>query len=192
LIIEPARRFLAATLIVVALFLDHAAVPAYSTPQTADCQAPVWGDEAAAFETRLEAYVALRAQLETALQARGHALAVRIRTARAQAKQGDMLTPALSVEIRKSFRREINPHTWQVIMDDNPGELPSQVNDEYREGQPLATMPPNMLAALPKLPKDIEYRFIDRHLVLLDTRSMIILDRIPYAIRYADSQNACR
>jgi hypothetical protein len=192
MVITSARALLATTAIVVALFLDHAGVRAQSTPRTADCQAPAWGNEPAAFEARLEAYVALRTQLETSLQARGRALAERIRTARAEAKQGDLLTPALSVEIRKSLRRELNAHVWKVIMDDNPGELPSQVNDEYREGQPLSTMPSNMLAALPKLPRDIEYRFIERHLVLLDTRAKIILDRIPYAIQYADSQRSCR
>lgn len=181
-----------AVLVTFAAVLLLASGPAHAMPQTADCRPPVWGGVVPAFETRLEAYVALRTQLETTQRARGHALAERIWAARAQAKQGDLLTPALSVEIRRSLRRELNAQTWKVIMDDNPGELPSQVNDEYREGQPLATMPANMLAALPKLPADIEYRFIERHLVLLDTRAKIILDRIPYAIRYADSQKSCR
>ena len=182
MILKSVSAFLVATIIVAAPVRD----------QAADCQAPVWSDEmVAAFGTRLEAYVALRARLEAAGSSR-QPLAERIRSARAQAKQGDMLTPALSVEIRKSLRRELTAQTWKVIMDDNPGELPSQVDDEYREGQPLSTMPPNMLAALPKLPRDIEYRFIDRHLVLLDTRAYVILDRIPYAIRYSDSQSSCR
>lgn len=202
--ITTARALFASSLIAVAAVLNPVQPRAQSPQEAADCQAPVWGHEVAAFDTRLEAYATLRAQLERTLggrapaedpasvAARRHALAERIRSARAQARQGDLLTPALSLEIRRSLRREITPHTWQVIMDDNPGELPSMVNDEYRDGQPLATMPPNMLAALPKLPSDIEYRFVDRHLVLLDTRAKIILDRIPYAIRLSDSQHSCR
>jgi hypothetical protein len=162
-------------------------------PQNPGCEAPVWGNEATAFAVRIDAYVALRDKLEAGLpRPASHALAERIRAARAKAKQGDLLTPALSLEIQKSLRREIDPHTWKVIMDDNPGELPSQVNDEYREGQPLSTMPPNILAALPKLSEDIEYRFVERHLILLDTRAKMILDRIPYAIRYSGSQQSCR
>ena len=43
-------------------------------------------------------------------------------------------------------------------------------------------MPINILAALPKLPDDIEYRFLGRHLVLHDTRANMILDRIPCAV----------
>jgi hypothetical protein len=153
----------------------------------------VWGDQVTTFTSRLEAYVALRNQLETGLpRPASHALAERIRAARAKARQGDLLTPALSLEIQKSLRREIDAHTWKVIMDDNPGEIPSQVNDEYKEGKPLATMPPNILAALPRLPADIEYRFVDRHLILLDSRAKMILDRIPYAIRDPGGEQSCR
>ena len=47
-------------------------------------------------------------------------------------------------------------------------------------------MPPNILARLPSLPDDIQYRFLGRHLILLDTRASVILDRIPYAIQCAD------
>lgn len=60
------------------------------------------------------------------------------------------------------------------------------------EGRPLSTMPPNLLAALPPLPRDIQYRFVERHLILLDTRTKLILDRIPYAIRASEIAPACR
>jgi hypothetical protein len=44
-------------------------------------------------------------------------------------------------------------------------------------------VPGTILAALPALPDDVEYRFLGRHLILLDVRAGVILDRIPYAIR---------
>jgi hypothetical protein len=53
-------------------------------------------------------------------------------------------------------------------------------------------MPPNVLAALPRLPADLEYRFVERHLILLDRRSLVILDRIPYAIGDPASEGSCR
>jgi hypothetical protein len=147
------------------------------------------------FNTRVSAYVELRSELEKGLPAPavtenpaeirkvGRALAARIRAARVKAKQGDMLTPAIGVEFRKALLREMNAHTWKVIMDDNPGDFEAQINGAYPEGKPLSTMPPNILAVLPKLPHDIEYRFVGRHLILLDTRAGMILDRIPYAIQ---------
>jgi hypothetical protein len=47
-------------------------------------------------------------------------------------------------------------------------------------------VPPNILAVLPRLPDDIPYRFFGRHLILLDTRANLILDRMPCAIERAD------
>jgi hypothetical protein len=120
------------------------------------------------------------------------ALAQRIRTARAKARQGDIFTPAISAEFKKALRLEMNAHAWKVIMDDNPGEFLSQINSAYPDGKPLATMPPNILAGLPRLPADIEYRFVEHHLILLDTRAKLILDRIPYAIRFTDRDTPCR
>ena len=37
-------------------------------------------------------------------------------------------------------------------------------------------MPPNVLAALPPLPKDIDYRFVGKNLILRDTRANLIID----------------
>ena len=193
-----------ALLVVSASGLTSAQVPPRSTVPTPGCEAPVWRDHVTAFTRRIDAYVALRSRLQAELppqaatqdsteaEATRRALAERIRAARTRARQGDLLTPALSLEIKKSLRREIDAHTWKVIMDDNPGELPSQVNDDYRDGMPLSTMPPNILTALPKLPAGIEYRFVERHLILLDTTAMLILDRIPFAIAYSNREKSCR
>ena len=106
--------------------------------------------------------------------------------ARAESKQGDIFTPAISVEFRKALLLEMNANTWAAIMDDNPGEFSHQINGSYPEGKPLSTVPPNILAVLPRLPDDIQYRFLGRHLILFDTRARVILDRIPYAIQCAD------
>ena len=103
--------------------------------------------------------------------------------ARAGAKQGDIFTPTISVEFRKVLLLEMNADTWAAIMDDNPGEFSIQINGTYPDGKPLSTVPPNILAVLPTLPDDIQYRFLGRHLILHDTRANLILDRIPYAIQ---------
>ena len=67
-------------------------------------------------------------------------------------------------------------------MDDNPGERSTRINGVYPEGRALSTVPPNILAALPRLPDDVRYRFLGRHLILLDTRANVILDCIPLAL----------
>ena len=39
---------------------------------------------------------------------------------------------------------------------------------------------------MPRLPDDIQYRFLDRDLILHDTRANLIIDRLPCAITCAD------
>jgi hypothetical protein len=68
-----------------------------------------------------------------------------------------MFTPAISVEFRKALRFEMDASTWRAIMDDNPGELANEINGTYPEGKPLSTVPPNILAALPRLPDDVTF-----------------------------------
>ena len=65
---------------------------------------------------------------------------------------------------------------------DQPAVVSFKVNGPYPDKQPVATVPPNVLAALPQLPKDIEYRFIEKHLILRDARANLIIDYIPNAI----------
>jgi hypothetical protein len=162
---------------------------------TPDFRVQVWAYIMADFSIRVREYFELRSELEktlpvltvtddpTEIRRAVHALANRIRVARAEAKQGDMFTPTISVEFRKALVLEMNADTWAAIMDDNPGEFSNQINSTYPEGKPLSTVPPNILAVLPTLPDDIQYRFLGRHLILLDTRANVILDRIPYAIQ---------
>ena len=163
--------------------------------ETPDIRVQVWGYIVADFSTRVWGYFELRSELEKGLPALRvtddpaeirraiRALAKRIRLARAEAREGDMFTPTISVEFRKALILEMNANTWAAIMDDNPGEFSNQTDGTYPEGKPLSTVPPNILAALPRLPEDIQYRFLGRHLILLDTRANLILDRIPYAIQ---------
>jgi hypothetical protein len=109
-------------------------------------------------------------------------LAARIRAARASAREGDVFTPAVAAAVKQTLLSKVSAYTCLGIVDDNPGEFPHHVNDGYPEGRALSTVPPNVLAALPALPTDLQYRFIGRHLILLDARSGVIVDEIRYAI----------
>ena len=57
-----------------------------------------------------------------------------------------------------------------------------KVNGPYPDEEPLSTVPPNVLASLPELPEDIEYRFVGKHLILRDARANLIIDYIANAI----------
>jgi hypothetical protein len=177
------------------------------TPQThRDRDAPdftvqIWGDIVTDFSTRVWSYAELRSGLENGLSAptvtddpaeigrAGRALGKKIRVARAEAKQGQIFTPTISVEFRKALLLEMDANTWETLMDDNPGKFSRAINRTYPTRRPLSTVPVNILARLPRLPDDIEYHFLGRDLVLLDTRAGVILDRIPSAIQRGSTRH---
>jgi len=153
------------------------------------------------FKARVDKYMELHKRLEkespplketkdpAKIKASQEALAEKIRAARKDARQGDIFTP----EIAQLFRRLLYPEvkgpeakeTKRVIKDDAPPPkaVPLKVNAEYPEGQPLPTVPANLLAQLPKLPEDLEYRVVSDALILRDVHANLIVDFIPKAIR---------
>ena len=158
----------------------------------------VWGHIVTDFSTRVRSYFDLRSRLEKGLppmrvtedvaeirRAR-RALAKKIQAARHGAHEGDIFSPAISAEFKAVLALEMNANTWAAIMDDNPGEFSHEINGIYPHGKPYSTVPGTILAALPALPDDVEYRFLGRHLILLDVRANVILDEIHYAIRCVD------
>jgi hypothetical protein len=99
----------------------------------------VWGNIAYDFSVRIGSYFELRSELEKGLRAPTvtnnpaeiriavRALAKRIRVARADAKPGDLFTPAISSAFRKALAIEMDSSIWADIMDDNPGEFSFQI-----------------------------------------------------------------
>ena len=88
-----------------------------------------------------------------------HALAKRIRRSAGRSQTGRRLHTGHYCLIQEGLCLEINENNWAAIMDDNPGEFSVEINGSYREGKPFSTVPSSILAALPTLPDEIEYRF---------------------------------
>jgi hypothetical protein len=110
-------------------------------------------------------------------------LAHNVRMARANAKRGDLLTPATEAMFRRLLRPPLAKgadaaDNKAIIKDDAPApkEVPFKVNAEYPKQVPLSTVPPDVLAALPQLPEDIQYRFAGKHLILFDAKANLIID----------------
>ena len=144
------------------------------------------------FEARLKDYVALHRKLEAALpplpekaspeeiDRNQRLLGKRIAASRSEARPGEFFTPAIQDLIRSSLKDVLNDmgkkNLMGSIMDENPGPLKLALNTRYPDEVPLSTMPPPILAALPPLEEDLEYRFIGRRLVLLDVHAHLIVD----------------
>lgn len=145
-----------------------------------------------AFEERLEAYLALHRKLELTLpklpkratpqqvDANQRAFGALVKTARADAKQGEFFTPVMQTVVKRTMEAVLSGpdgNTMKAsIMDENPGVPQLGVNDRYPDSIPLSTMPPQVLKALPKLEEDLEYRFIGERLVLMDSHAHNIID----------------
>ena len=186
---------LAAILIVLHICVAYAQTSAAPTP---DFKVQVWGYIVADFTARIDRYMDLRAMLEQGLPplrvtddpaeilAAESALAERIREARSGARRGDLFTPDIRAEFRRVLLLEMDAPTRAAIMDENPGAFSHRINGTYPKERPVSTVPATVLALLPRLPDDIQYRFLGPHLVLHDTRANVILDRLACAIRCDD------
>jgi hypothetical protein len=148
----------------------------------------------AAFNQRVQDYAALRSRLEEGLpplrvtqnadeiEAFERGLAKRLRDSRGS-HPNRIFSSTMRRQIRWLLVTQADAATVAMIMDDNPGEFDVDVNDTYSKERPVATMPPKILQLLPDLPRDVEYRFVGRHLILYDVRANMIVDEIPYALR---------
>jgi hypothetical protein len=145
-----------------------------------------------AFLARVDEYMAVHAAAGQALSpvpsdatadqidTRQRALAQRIAQKRATAAPGDVFTPDARAYIRGTLRRALagpdGADLRDAIMDENPGRVQLRVNQRYPDGVPLSTVPYQVLAVMPPLPDELEYRFIGTRLVLLDARAHLVVD----------------
>lgn len=147
----------------------------------------------AEFQHRLQGYLDLRAQLggklkplsptadSAELAARQDTLAAAIRDARKGAKPGDMIPTPVSEQIRQAvvedFHRR-NPDTKRAVFNEVPEGLRPVVNKTVPDTAALATVPALLLNNLPRLPDNLQYRFMDRHIILMDGDTRLIVDYI--------------
>jgi len=117
-------------------------------------------------------------------------MAQMVRGARADAKRGDIFTPATQAMFRRLLHSQLTKGGGEgadnkaIIKDDapEPKEVPFKVNADYPKEAPLSTVPPDVLLALPKLPEDVQYRFVGKHLLLYDAKANLIVDFMLNAI----------
>ncbi|HEX8031626.1 MAG TPA: hypothetical protein VF491_24325 [Vicinamibacterales bacterium] len=151
------------------------------------------------FEQNIAQYMALRESLiaekitgpvpnSTApeLNRASDVLAAAIQRARTNARPGDLfvasVTPILKQRIVDVVRAENLGPVLAGIDDEPKGTVTPAVHMRFPVAAPLATMPPSLLAALPPLPKSLEYRIVGRFLVLRDVDAALIVDFIPAVV----------
>jgi len=185
-------------LLILALLAGAAGVEASGTGQQKGAVAADDGAAVAQFESAITSYMALRHRLRdeitgpvpnsTAqeLNQASDSLAAAIQRARAGAKAGTIFMVPVAVVIKHRVD--------EVVRRDNLGPVLANIDDEdaavktptvhlrFPAAAQMATMPPSLLAALPELPKELEYRIVGNYLVLRDVDAALIIDYIPAAV----------
>jgi len=146
-----------------------------------------------AFGERVKAYVDLRQRVAQGLvhpampataaeiERFKRQLAQGIREERRSAKEGDIFTADIAPQFREIIRADLKSRDMEdalaAVAEVSP-RLALYVNDPWPRDLPRATIPPRLLARLHPLPEGVEYRFLSRHLVLLDSDADLIIDLV--------------
>lgn len=113
-------------------------------------------------------------------------LAAAIRRARPRASQGDFFdaesTRAIRERLKQALSSPASTVDLEAIDDERPAVVPPRVYLRFPEASEMATMPPSLLALLPRLPGELEYRIVGDNLVLRDVKAALILDYIAGAV----------
>ena len=172
--------------------------PTASAIQDAPPQTNAKAAALAEFDDRVKAYMAVH--LKATAQAgdldptktpqeitgREIALGKLIQAARSGATRGELFTPAAEQTLKEIIRAEFKRRPAPVRVDrrqdqDELADFTPRVNQVYPPTSPLVTFPAGLLRALPKLPPELEYRLVQRNLILRDIEANLIIDFIPAA-----------
>ena len=154
------------------------------------------------FRHRVDEYVALHRMLEGPLprlrvstnmdeiRVAQQALATRLKQARWSAVPGEIITADVGRMFRRRIAECLSPADWEAILNEVTVEeqgppvraVTLRVNMEWPEDVPFTFVPPQLLAALPSLPAELQYRIVGRSLVLWDHHANLIVDFLPGAL----------
>lgn len=150
------------------------------------------------FNEALKRYVALKQRLHqevpglrvtnksAEISNRSDMLAGAIQRARGAAPQGEFfdVTAARAIKARlaTAVKGESVASLLARINDEPILKGPPSVHLRYPAASSLATMPAQLLSALPALPHGLEYRLAGRALILRDSDAALILDFLPDAL----------
>jgi hypothetical protein len=144
------------------------------------------------FEKRVTDYAAFQKKLDatiteppagsepSAFLDHQRALARLIQRSRIGAQPGDLCPKPMRQVIRRLIGSVLSgaggAQVRKSIFDENPGNMVLRINSEYPDNAPFASVPPQVLEGLPRLPDVLEYRFLGKRLLLIDSHARIVAD----------------
>jgi predicted phosphodiesterase len=123
---------------------------------------------------------------EQSVRTREESLAEALRTKlRPNAKQGDLIPPAMADAIRRSIRALFDSPQHDLVLDELAEQNTTPANataPTVNEKLDAPRVPPRLMEVLPPLPKQLEYDFVGRTLVIRDVDAGVVVDYIPDAL----------
>jgi hypothetical protein len=121
-----------------------------------------------------------------ALRTRQAVLAEALRTkVRPNAKQGEIFTPSVADALRHELTAIFDTERRDLIVDELTEQNTTPPNapaPEINQRLKAPRLPPRLLESLPPLPKQLEYDFVGRTLVLRDVDADVVVDFLPDAL----------
>lgn len=177
------------------LTVTPAAIMSAQTPSTSSSDQTVLSD----FSSQAKDYVSKEHSLAaekmkptsdvSKLEQQRKQLRDAVQQSRPNAKQGDFFTPEAAKVFRKLLAAVLNgPDSAKIrssLSHAEPGAPADfRVNAEFpnQNGQPIQSVPPTVLKALPTLPKEMEYCIAGNTLALRDSSANMVVDFLPNAL----------
>jgi hypothetical protein len=126
---------------------------------------------------------------------RKHALAAEIIKERATTQEGNIFTPEVDAYFGRLIHSAYQANsagieaTLECICPVDEERL--KPNDAYPEGAELTPMPSTILLHIPELPPELEYRIVNKDLIIRDREANVIVDILRNAVTPSEGRKLC-
>lgn len=195
------RKHLLRKCIYASLCLSLAAVLGCSVNKAAETDASKDARALQDFNTRIQNYMKIHREAEQkfgltahpkavrsaeAIIKRQHAMAEHVGSLRKRTNEGDIFTPEISAYFGRQLDAayQANPEgiSASLACVSEIVEKKLKPNDVYPESWDYNMMPPTMLLHIPRLPQELEYRIVNKDLIIRDVEGNMIVDVMRNAI----------
>jgi hypothetical protein len=161
------------------------------------------------FNDQVQSYVKVHRQVEekfnlphikpthsiAKIQQRQHGMAQHIRELRASAHDGDIFTPEVKAYFNRALASAYQANSEGILASlacvSDVVEQKLAANDVYPETWNYNSMPPTILLHIPQLPAEVEYRVVNRDLIIRDVEADVIVDVLRDVITLPTGSAVC-
>lgn len=128
------------------------------------------------------------------IQQRQRAMAQHIRALRKNAREGDIFTPEVSAYFERSLAAAYQNNSEGILANlvcISQDDQRLRPNDVYPATWEYNPMPPTILLHVPRLPSELEYRIVNKDLIVLDVEADMVVDILRNAISLPTRRTSC-